>query len=301
LGNGGTTNVSIPIPVTGISNVIAIAAGCDQTIALTADKRVWTWGGNAQGDLGRTGDVTRPGLVSALTNMSVVAIAGGNQFTLAVTSNGQVYAFGDNTYGQLGTNGIGSASTPIAVAGISNAVLVAAHSTASHSLAMTVDQGTNRYWAWGWNIVGEVGNGTSGNSVYAPAALQFCTRCQRSVQLGTAGSFTAQCNGTMYLYFNDDQTAFGDNSGSYTVSFDGLSTNVNVLANNVNGVAVETVTNGGVYSYSASGFCIRNSNGDSTDPNANDQNTNSVPCSSINITNTVCPTAKCFSLVGKIQ
>jgi alpha-tubulin suppressor-like RCC1 family protein len=219
---------------------------------------------------------------------------------LAATSNGQVYAFGDNSYGQLGTNGIGSSSTPIRVGGISNAVLVSAHPKGSHSLAMTVDQGTNRYWGWGYNVLGQVGNGATTNQ-YTPAPLQFCTRCQRCVQLGTNGVFTAQCNGTLYLYFNDEQGYFGDNSGSYTVSFDGLSTNVNVLANNVNGVAVGAITNGGVYSYSASGFCVYDSQGHDADPDGQDHSTNQVSCSSINITNTICPAAKCFSLVGKIQ
>jgi alpha-tubulin suppressor-like RCC1 family protein len=300
LGNGRTTNVSIPIPVTGISNVIAIAAGCDQTIALTADKRVWTWGGNAQGDLGRTGNNLVPGLVTGLSN--VVAIAGGESFTLAVTSNGQVYAFGDNTYGQLGTN-LSSSSIPIPVAGISNAVLVSAHPSGSHSLAMTVDQGTNRYWAWGWNIVGEVGNGTSDNSVYAPAQLQFCTRCQRCVQLGTNGSFTAQCNGTLYLYFNDEIGLFYDNAGSFTVSVDGVTTNVPAYDSTGYGigVAVGTVTNGGTYPYSASGFCFHNGNDPKTDADGNLTNGTSGSCSSINITNAICPVAKCFSLVGKIQ
>jgi alpha-tubulin suppressor-like RCC1 family protein len=270
----------------------------ETAVALTADKKLWTWGNYTSGELGRSGENRTPGQVSTLSN--VVAIAGGNAFTLAATSNGQVYAFGDNSYGQLGTNGIGSSSTPIRVGGISNAVLVSAHPKGSHSLAMTVDGGTNRFWGWGYNVLGQVGNGATTNQ-YTPAPLQFCTRCQRCVQLGTNGVLTAQCNGTLKLYFNDDQLAFGDNSGSYTVSFDGLSTNVNVLANNANGVAVGIVTNGGVYSYSASGFCARNNANQLSDPDGLDPNSNQVACSSINITNTVCPTAKCFSLVGKIQ
>jgi hypothetical protein len=227
-----------------------------------------------------------------------------------------VYARGYNDYGQLGTNvsDVGSISSPIRVAGISHAVLVSAPSTGQHSLAMTVDGGTNRYWAWGRNDKGQVGNGTnSANATdpdhpyqYTPAQLQFCTRCQRCVQLGTNGTLYAQCTGTLKLYFNDDQSAFGDNNGSYNVMFNG--SNVTVMAASSAGVAVGTVTNGGVYTYSATGtcyhcnigpdFCPSDANG--TNPNT----TNLWNCSDLSVvnrTNTVCPAAPCFSLVGRIQ
>jgi alpha-tubulin suppressor-like RCC1 family protein len=81
-GVGTLDGTNLPILVQGISNVIAIAAGANVTsdganitggghsIALTADKRVWTWGDNEVGELGRnTGTFDpSPGLVTALTN-----------------------------------------------------------------------------------------------------------------------------------------------------------------------------------------------------------------------------------------
>ena len=227
----------------------------------------------------------------------MVAIAGGASFTLAVTSNGLVYAWGANDSGQLGSNGVGQLDIPQVVRGISNAVLVGAAPGGNHSLAVTVNGGTNQYWGWGFNARGQVGNGSTADQ-YSPALLQFCTRCQRCVQLGTSGSFTAQCNGTMYLYFNDDQLAFDDNDGSYNVTFNG--SNVTVLATNYAGVAVGTVIKGSNYTFSASGLCFHDPQLPATDANGNLTNGVSADCSSINITNTICPAAKCFSLVGKI-
>jgi alpha-tubulin suppressor-like RCC1 family protein len=312
LGNGGNTNVTAPAKLTGITNVIAIAAGYDHTIALTADRTVRTWGDNSSGQLGRSGNGLLPGQVPNLSN--VVAIAAGEKFSLAATSNGQVYAWGDNGYGQLGTTGIASSSSPIRVAGISNAVLVSASLfdatkdiIAGHSLAVTVENGTTRYWAWGFNFDGQVGNGTNGGSVYAPVAPQFCTRCERCVQLGTSGVLTAQCTGTLVLYFNDQQydylnfsSPFNDNgTNSFTVTVDGFG-QTNVPAAAASGVAVGIVTKGSNYTFSASGFCLHNINDPQTDANGNPTN-GTVTCSSINITNAICPAAKCFSLVGKIQ
>jgi len=362
IGNGvasgvGLNGTNTPILVQGISDVIAIAAGGSflisdpntpepntgggHSIALTSDKRVWTFGDNAFGELGRnTGTLTydpSPQPVAGLSN--VVAIAGGVGFTLAVTSNGQVYAWGDNTFGELGTNtsAVASNNTPMLVAGVSNAVWVSAARTDDgiismnftynghtyyyaggvHAMAMTLDpvdgssQMTNHYWSWGDNSYGQVGNVTNGGatnliSQYTPAGpLQFCTRCQRTVQLGTNGSFTAQCNGTLYLYFNTDNHSRASNgTNSYSATVIGLATNVAVSGINTNGVAVGSVTNGGIYTYSASGFCQYNIAGNLVDPNGNPPSGSPPDCSSfsvIDITNAACPIATCFSLVGKIQ
>jgi hypothetical protein len=180
-------------------------------------------------------------------------------------------------------------------------------------MAMTVDGGTNHYWGWGANYEGEVGNGTNGpNSggtyfVYSPAGpLQFCTRCQRCVQLGTGGPsavFTAQCNGTLYLYFNGDTNQIDSYSGSYTAIVNGVTTNVSATTDC--GVPVAYVTNGQVCSFSASGTCYWSA-GDLTtasDPNGNGPG-GPWDCSDftiINKTNAVCPMWQCYSLVGRIQ
>ncbi len=170
---GGSNRVAIPTILTTISNVIAIAAGYEHSIALTADKTVWTWGDDNYGELGRTStydpcddDIDPlPGQIPPSILSNVVAIAGGNEFTLAVTSNGQVYAWGDNLFNELGTfntseagaDGVDSTNSPMLVAGISDAVLVSAHPDGYHVMVLTVDQGTNHYWGWGLNEEGQVG------------------------------------------------------------------------------------------------------------------------------------------------
>ncbi len=208
---GGGAGTNVPTVVQGISNVIAIAAGDGNwydylygngeghSVALTADKTVWTWGNNESGQLGRSvGNIaSTPGRVPGLSN--IVAIAAGYAFSLAVSSNGEVYAWGDNNFGELGTNSVylTSSTNPILVAGISDVVWVSAprgddeledvttsayiaYNGGVHALAMTLDpvdgsgQMTNHYWSWGDSTFGQVGNGVNGGgtnqvSQYAPA------------------------------------------------------------------------------------------------------------------------------------
>jgi alpha-tubulin suppressor-like RCC1 family protein len=53
LGNGMSATVSeTPVTVTGLSNVVAVAAGNTFTIVLKEDGSVWSWGNNEHGQLG---------------------------------------------------------------------------------------------------------------------------------------------------------------------------------------------------------------------------------------------------------
>ncbi|KAL0245113.1 hypothetical protein GEMRC1_009193 [Eukaryota sp. GEM-RC1] len=53
LGTGGTSNSSIPVPVTNIGNVITAAAGWDHSVAVDVNNDVWSWGTSFSNNLGR--------------------------------------------------------------------------------------------------------------------------------------------------------------------------------------------------------------------------------------------------------
>src|SRR5450759_1953477 len=99
LGNGTTTNSSIPVAVSlpGGTTVIAIAGGGYHGLALT-------WGANGLGQLGNgtTADSNTPVAVSLPSGTTVIASAGGGFHSLALTSSGQVLAWGYNSDGELG-------------------------------------------------------------------------------------------------------------------------------------------------------------------------------------------------------
>jgi hypothetical protein len=270
-----------------------------------------------------------PGQISPSLLSNVVAIAGGSEFTLAATGNGQVYAWGDNSFNELGTfntyetgtGGVDSTNFPMLVSGVSNVVLVSANPNGLHAMAMTVDQGTNHYWGWGDNGDGEIGT-TNGNvpnpfdsdsaAAPTPETVQLCSQ---SIQLGTGGVFTAQCTGTLVLFFNDTGNDFGDNSGAYTATVGAVS-GIIVEATNSLGVAVGMVYSGSNYTYSATGFCDWAAKPDecmatlgnpdcTTDANGAHVGGGIANCVSASWTpaacNAPCPTLQCFSLVGKIE
>ena len=174
LGDNTTTNRLVPVQVKGpggsgvLSNIIAIAAGGNHSLALRADGTVWAWGLNTYGQLGDNTTTNRltpvqvlgPGGSGVLSN--IIAIAAGPYFSLALSYDGTVWAWGFNGNGQLGDNTTTNRLVPVQVKGpggsgvLSNIIAIAAG--ASYSIALSAD-GT--VWAWGGNRSGELGDNTT--------------------------------------------------------------------------------------------------------------------------------------------
>ena len=135
LGDGTLESSEVPVPVSDLTGVRAIARGED-SLALLENGTVMAWGSNISGQLGigtTTGPTecflynfcgTTPVQVEGLAGVS--AIAAGNQHNLALLSDGQVMAWGDDWQGQLGDSSLTSTDAPVAVSGLEDATAIAA-------------------------------------------------------------------------------------------------------------------------------------------------------------------------------
>jgi alpha-tubulin suppressor-like RCC1 family protein len=105
-GTSGTgTSKSTPVAVSNLSNVKAIAAGNNHSLALLNDGTVRAWGYNFHGQLGNNNfgpntNASTPVAVPSLSN--VRAISGGTYTSFAILENGTARSWGNNRYGQLG-------------------------------------------------------------------------------------------------------------------------------------------------------------------------------------------------------
>jgi alpha-tubulin suppressor-like RCC1 family protein len=164
LADGSYANRTAPVHTGGtLSNVIQVSGGWKHAVALTVDKKAWTWGDNTYGQIGNgftsTKGISVPYQVPGLSN--VIAVSGGDRFTAALKSDGTVWTWGWNGFGQLGDGTYNDRSSPIQVHNLDHVVSVAARDY--HVLAIKAD-GT--VWSWGSG-----GNGELGNNVFADGTL----------------------------------------------------------------------------------------------------------------------------------
>ena len=143
-GQAYSTNYGL-IPVKGITNAIAIAAGKQHSLALLADGTVMGWGMNGHGAAtGRPNQFDNWGNYSLISprpvlNVSnVVAIAAGDDYSIAALSDGTLVGWGYSSYAW--TN---NPVFPTPLPGLSNVVEVAAGSM--EALALLSD-GTAKQW-----------------------------------------------------------------------------------------------------------------------------------------------------------
>jgi alpha-tubulin suppressor-like RCC1 family protein len=210
LGNATNVGTQIPNPpptpvmLPGASGqIVQIAAGIEQSLALTSTGQLYAFGGNRYGELGRAANVETPAPNPTPVPVSLPATAGpvrsiaaGGFHSLALTASGLIYAFGRNTDGQLG-NAAGTGSekanaTPLAVTlPGANAPAIGLAAGSAHSLAIMA---SGELYSFGSNLDGQLGRSassgtTSANPTPAHVALPAGTTID-TVARGATADFT---------------------------------------------------------------------------------------------------------------
>ena len=154
LGDGTTTNRSVPAPVAGLDGVAEISVGYLFTCARLTDGTASCWGDNSYGQLGdgTTTDRPTPAAVPGLDD--VTAISAGFRHACAVRASGSVVCWGENEDGQLGDGTTTDRTTPATVVGLDDATAVA--TGGAHSCAIS---GPGTVSCWGGDDYGALGNG----------------------------------------------------------------------------------------------------------------------------------------------
>jgi alpha-tubulin suppressor-like RCC1 family protein len=198
LGNGGDPAV-LPVQVTGLADVVEIAASQFTAFALRRDGTAWAWGLNtfceagivgtqtiltpeqitalppgivhltasvavtAGGDVHRWGGApcSGPRLVGNLPGVASLSSKGFQYHTLALLADGAVWAWGANDDGQLGDGTMTYRAAPRRVTRIGPAVSAAAGF--AHSVVVEAD---GRVSVFGGNARGELGLGTRTRNIW---------------------------------------------------------------------------------------------------------------------------------------
>ena len=173
LGNGSSGGYStVPLrvidpndPRSGLT-AVQVSAGYYHSLALDARGNIWAWGFNQFGELGNGNNINSaiPTLAQYPRDagtVTAIQVSGGFHHTAAIDTKGNTWSWGWNWFGQLGNGNNIDSAIPVPVqyprdAGTVTAIQVSAG--ADHSLIIDTKGNT---WAWGWNQLGELGNGSS--------------------------------------------------------------------------------------------------------------------------------------------
>jgi len=172
LGINSTSRKLIPVSVIDDSDLILtgitdIAAGGSHSLAVSSSGTVFSWGRNANGQLGDGTDSTHnvAAEISGLTNIETIQAAGDSSF--AVNTSGEFYNWGYNHQGQLGMGTVIDTYNPelwldMTQQGhvVTTLNLTAKRESrlgANHGVSVAID---GSVWAWGYNDSGQLGDGS---------------------------------------------------------------------------------------------------------------------------------------------
>ncbi len=231
LGNGTTTNSSVPVAITLPSGVMSFmqlwtgngyidGASC----AIGDNGLAYCWGRNNYGQLGNgtTTDSSVPVAVtlpSGVTSFAYISTAG--RVSCGLGNNGLAYCWGDNYYGQLGNGTTTRSSVPVAVTLPSG---VTSFTSIGENSYFTCGIGDNgRAYCWGKNEYGQLGNGTTTNSL-VPVAVTLPSGVTSFPQISVSQDDAA---GTVCA-IGDDGLAYCWGKNEYGQLGNGTTTNSSV-------------------------------------------------------------------------
>lgn len=275
---------AFPFGVTG--NVVKWERSNQSNLVLMDNGHVYAWGRNDWGELGLgfTGVVNSPTRVTSLSSYNIVDICMATGYhtsphSMFLADDGKLLTCGYNVYGQLGIGNNTSQSTPQLLTKTDWAKIYSSNTNGANSAG--IDTSGNLY-TWGYNIRGQLGNGTTTNA-NTPQFInafggtnvsQFSLDTSEDVSVtNTYGSAAALLSdGSVYTWGHNSEGPLGlgnntqQTTPQHVASLGTDNQQVLVSAAPYGVIYVLKTNNGGVYS---SGYNYYGQQGNGTTTNTN--------------------------------
>jgi len=203
LGDGTTTDRSIPVRVLGALRFASVSAGNFHTCGLTTEGAAYCWGLNEQGQLGDGTEKQRSAPVAVVGGLRFSVLSAGGEQTCGVATGGTAYCWGDNNFGELGDGTTTSRLRPVRVQGGLN--FVAVSGGLLHSCGVTA-AGAAYCWGAAW---GEPGGGIAKRPARVAGAVTFT-----SIGAGSDHTCGVTAEGSAYCWGVNKFGQLGDGTTS---------------------------------------------------------------------------------------
>ncbi len=226
-----------------------IECGTEFSIALRSDSLLFSWGNNANGQLGNnlaTPASNSPYLID--TNSKWRTISAGSFHSLGIKNDGTLWAWGFNGNGQIGSGNKIQSNIPIQIGTDTDWTHVDAGLANSFAIK---NNGT--LWAWGLNFQGQLGIGTPGADTTSP--IQVGTDSDwKQISCGGFQVLGMKTNGSLWAWGYNGEGQVGDTSNidKYIPTLISSDTNwKSISAGYQFSTAIKT--NGSIYSWGFNG------------------------------------------------
>jgi hypothetical protein len=198
-------SIGYPLTLTGVANLdLGTLVAC----AIRTDATMVCWGHNGYGQLA-TGNTTTPGTaftqIAGLSNVSAITAGG---LTSCASTDRDTYCWGYNSNGTVGDGTTVDRYTPTLISGLRVSTRIAM--SQSHACAISAADGQVR--CWGYNGDGELGNGTTVQSL-SPVVVTGLSAVV-SLGVGLHHSCAVDASGRAFCWGDNDDGELG--LGDYT-------------------------------------------------------------------------------------
>jgi len=151
-----------------------ISLGEKHALGLTNDGKVYSWGGNENGQLGNgnAGPYSLTGSPTLITSNVILSngdnttsmstytlksISASGEVSFAIDQNGKMFAWGDNILGSLGTGDNSTKKVPNEVQTPDNSTWERNLGGYRFQMASSINNGQRKLWGWGYQKLGNLG------------------------------------------------------------------------------------------------------------------------------------------------
>ena len=201
LGHGDQQQQLLPKKVEAFADqrVVAVSAGDDHSLGITADGAVRSWGYGVYGKLGHGDEQAQllPKKIEAFAGRRVIAVSPGSSHSLALTADGAVWSWGYGFFGMLGHGDEQQQLLPKKVEALAGQRVVAVSAGAHHSLAITAN---GAVWSWGSGAYGKLGHGDHQRQLLPKKIEAFAGQRVVAVSAGAHHSFAITADGSVWSW-----------------------------------------------------------------------------------------------------
>jgi alpha-tubulin suppressor-like RCC1 family protein len=204
LGDGTLVDRSTPVEVLGGHSWRQVQPNLGHTCGITEEGTAYCWGLWNFAGAGFSPDRTTP--TTVLGDHAFAFVGAGHLATCAITDAAEGYCWGTNQKGDLGIDDPATShiTTPVAMAAPTLETVSMGY---DFGCGLTAD-GTA--YCWGENLSGELGTGTSGDTAYAPVAVDAAFAFSDISAGENHACGIRASNGAAYCWGNNGSSQLGD-------------------------------------------------------------------------------------------